>query len=64
MSAPALKLDAHDAVRVDGARRVHWRVTNVGGDHVRLVAVRAPHPQFRSDPQDLNVVVVDRASFE
>ncbi len=44
--------------------RVQWRVTNLGGDHVRLVAVRAPHPSFRSEPQDLNALVVESANFE
>ena len=44
--------------------RIQWRVTNLGGDHVRLVAVRAPHPRFRSEPQELNALVVESASFE
>ena len=64
MSAPALRLEAREATRVDGMWRVQWRVTNLGGDHVRLVAARAPHPSFRSDAQELNAVVVESASFE
>jgi hypothetical protein len=51
-------------VRVNGAWRVRWRVTNVGGDHVRLVAVRAPHSRFRADSVDLNVIVVEAAGLE
>lgn len=49
---------------MNGAWRVRWRVTNVGTDHVRLVAVRAPHSRFRSDTVDLNVVVVETAGVE
>ena len=37
MSEPILRLEARDAVRVNGAWRIRWRVTNVGSDHVRLV---------------------------
>ena len=57
--APVLRLEARDATRVNGSWRVRWRVTNVGSEHVRLVAVRAPHGRFRSDPADLNLVVAD-----
>ena len=64
MSEPVLRLEARDAVRVNGSWRVRWRVTNVGSEHVRLVAVRAPHSRFRADPVDLNVVVVDNAGVE
>ena len=64
MSEPVLRLEARDAVRVDGGWRVRWRVTNVGNDHVRLVAVRAPHSRFRSEPVDLNAVVVEHATVE
>jgi hypothetical protein len=64
MSEPILQLEARDAVRVNGSWRVRWRVTNVGGEHVRLVAVRAPHSRFRADPVDLNVVVVESAAVE
>ena len=61
MSAPALQLEPRDAVRVNGSWRVRWRVTSPEGEHVRLVAVRAPHGRFRSDRVDLNVVVSDSA---
>ncbi|MDQ2951013.1 MAG: hypothetical protein M3R54_01975, partial [Chloroflexota bacterium] len=64
MTAPDLRLEAREAMRVDGMWRVQWRVTNLGGDHVRLVAVRAPHPSFRAEPQELNALVVESASFE
>ena len=64
MSAPVLKLEPRDATRVNGSWRLQWRVTNVGGDHIRLVAVRAPHSRFRSDPSDLNVVVVESATVD
>src|SRR5258705_10666367 len=64
MSEPILQLEARDAVRVNGSWRVRWRVTNVGSEHVRLVAVRAPHSRFRADPVDLNVVVVESAGVE
>jgi hypothetical protein len=43
---------------------VRWRVTNVGSDHVRLVAVRAPHSRFRSSTLDLNVVVIETAAID
>jgi len=43
---------------------VRWRVTNVGSEHVRLVAVRAPHSRFTADPSDLNVLVVESATVE
>jgi hypothetical protein len=43
---------------------VRWRVTNVGSDHVRLVAVRAPHSRFCSDTLDLNVVVIETAGID
>lgn len=59
-----LRLEPRDVIRVNGSWRVRWRVTNVGNDHVRLVAVRAPHSRFRSDPIDLNVVVVESAGIE
>lgn len=59
MSTPNLRLEARDAVRVNGSWRVRWRVTNKGADHARLVAIRAPHSRFRSDPVDLNVVVIE-----
>lgn len=64
MSAPVLRLEPRDATRADGSWRVRWRVTNVGGEHVRLLAVRAPHSRFRSDPVDLNAVVADNATFD
>ena len=64
MSAPVLKLEPRDATRVNGSWRVRWRVTNIGVEHVRLVAVRAPHSRFRSDPADLNVVVADSATVD
>ncbi len=64
MTAPELRLEAREAMRVGGVWRVQWRVTNLGGDHVRLVAVRAPHPSFRSEPLELNALVVESASFE
>jgi hypothetical protein len=64
VSAPDLRLEAREAMRVDGMWRVQWRVTNAGGDHVRLLAVRAPHPAFRSEPQELNALVIESASFE
>jgi hypothetical protein len=64
MSEPVLRLEARDAVRVNGSWRVRWRVTNIGSEHVRLVAVRAPHSRFRSDPVDLNVVAVESVNVE
>ncbi len=64
MSEPVLRLEAREAVRVNGSWRVRWRVTNVDSGHVRLVAVRAPHSRFRSDPEDLNVVVNDNTAVE
>jgi len=64
VSEPVLRLEARDAVRVNGSWRIRWRVTNVGSEHVRLVAVRAPHSRFRSDPIDLNAVVVEQAMVE
>ena len=41
MSAPDLRLQAREALRVDGLWRILWRVTSLGRDQVRLVAVRA-----------------------
>ena len=64
MSEPVLRLEARDAVRVNGAWRVRWRVINVGTEHVRLVAIRAPHSRFRSEPVDLNAVVVEQTTVE
>jgi hypothetical protein len=64
MSAPDLRLEPRDAMRVNGSWRVRWRVANAGTEHVRLVAVRAPHSRFRSDPVDLNLVVVDNVTVE
>ncbi len=64
MSEPVLTLEARDAVRVNGSWRVRWRVTNAGTEHVRLVAVRAPHSRFRSDPVDLNVVAVESVNVD
>ena len=64
MSAPVLRLEPRDATRVNGSWRVRWRVTNVGEEHVRLVAIRAPHSRFRSDPADLNLVVADSATVD
>lgn len=58
-SPPDLALEARDAVRVNGSWRVRWRVTNRGEGHPRLVAMRAPHGRFRSDPVDLNTVIAD-----
>lgn len=59
--APALRLEAREVTRVNGSWRVHWRVVNEGAEPVRLVAVRAPHGRFRSDPVDLSLVVTDAA---
>lgn len=56
---PNLRLEARDTVRVNGSWRVRWRVTNADSDHIRLVAIRAPHSRFRSEPVDLNVVVTE-----
>jgi hypothetical protein len=64
MSAPVLGLEPRDAVRVNGSWRVRWRVTNTGGDHVRLVAVRAPHSRFRADSVDLNAVVTESVTVD
>ena len=64
MSAPVLKLEPREATRVNGSWRLRWRVTNADGEDVRLVAVRAPHGRFRSDPADLNVVVVESATVD
>ena len=64
MSEPVLRLEAKEAVRVDSSWRIRWRVTNVDGEHVRLVAVRAPHSRFRAEPIDLNAVVVEQATVE
>ena len=64
MSAPVLRLEPRDATRADDAWRVRWTVTNVGRDHVRLLAVRAPHSRFRSEPIDLNAVVVENATVD
>lgn len=64
MSAPALQLELRDVTRVNSTWHVRWRVTNSGDEHVRLVAVRAPHSRFRSDPVDLNTVVADAATVE
>lgn len=64
MSEPVLRLEARDAVRVNGSWRVRWRVTSVGGEHVRLVAVRAPHSRFRAEPADLDVVIVETATVD
>ena len=64
MSEPVLRLESRDAVRVNGSWRIRWRVTNIGSEHVRLVAVRAPHSRFRSEPTDLNVVVVETVLVE
>jgi hypothetical protein len=64
LSEPVLRLEARDAIRVNGSWRVRWRVTNVGNEHVRLVAVRAPHSRFRADPTDLNLVIVETVGVE
>jgi len=64
VSEPVLRLESRDAVRVNGSWRIRWRVTNVGSEHVRLVAVRAPHGRFRADSTDLNVVVVETVIVE
>jgi hypothetical protein len=64
MSAPVLKLELRDATRVNGSWRLRWRVTSVGGEHVRLVAIRSPHSRFRSDPADLNVVAVESVTVD
>ncbi len=64
MSAPALGLEPREVTRVNGAWRIRWRVTNPGGEHVRLVAMRAPHSRFRSDAVDLNTVVAESATVE
>lgn len=64
MSAPALRLELRDVTRMNSTWHVRWRVTNDGGEHVRLAAVRAPHSRFRSDPVDLNTVVADTATVE
>lgn len=64
MSAPALHLEPRDVTAVNSAWRIRWRLTNGGDEHVRLVAMRAPHGRFRSDPVDLNVVVAQSATVE
>jgi len=64
VSAPVLRLEARDVTRGESGWRVRWRVTNVGTDQVRLVAVRAPHGRFRSEPVDLNTVVAESATVE
>lgn len=64
MSPPALRLEPVEVTPVNGAWRVRWRVTNDGGAHVRLVAVRAPHSRFRSDPVDLDIRVAQTATVE
>lgn len=61
---PVLRLEAREVTRVNGSWRVRWRVTNDGTEPVRLVAVRAAHGRFRSDPMDLNVVVADTAAVD
>ncbi|HEY6959487.1 MAG TPA: hypothetical protein VI814_11740 [Candidatus Limnocylindria bacterium] len=63
-SGPALGLEAREVTRVNGSWRVQWRVTNEAAEPVRLVAVRAPHGRFRSDPVDLNVVVAEAAAVD
>lgn len=62
--SPALRLEAREVARVNGSWRVRWRVTNDGGEPVRLVAVRAPHSRFRADPVDLDAVVADAAAID
>ncbi len=64
MTAPALRLELRDMTRVNTAWHFRWRVTNGGDEHVRLVAVRAPHSRFHSDPVDLNTVVAETAIVE
>jgi hypothetical protein len=61
---PALRLESRGVARVNGTWRVHWRLTNEGSEPVRLVAVRAPHSRFRSDPEDLSVVVAETAAVD
>ncbi len=61
---PMLGLEPRDVTRVNGAWRIRWRVTNAGDEHVRLVAMRAPHGRFRSDPVDLNTVVAESTTVE
>ena len=61
---PALRLEAREVTRVNGSWRVRWRVTNEGTEPVRLVAVRAPHGRFRSDPVDLSVVVAEAGAVD
>ncbi len=61
---PAIVLESRGATRVNGSWRIHWRVTNEGGEPVRLLAVRAPHRRFRSEAVDLNVVVAGSASVD
>ena len=63
-SGPALRLEAREVTRVNGSWRIGWRVTNEGTEPVRLVAVRAPHGRFRSDPVDLNVVVAEAGAVD
>jgi hypothetical protein len=64
VSAPDLRLEVRDAVRVNGSWRVRWRVIGVPGERVRLVAVRAPHSRFRAEPADLNLVVNENTVVE
>ncbi len=63
-ASPTLRLEAREVSRVAGGWRVHWRVVNEGREPVRLVAVRAPHSRFRSEPVDLNLVVADTAGVD
>lgn len=61
---PALRLEAREVSPLAGGWRVHWRVANEGREPVRLVAVRAPHSRFRSEPMDLSLVVADSAAVD
>lgn len=61
---PALRLEAREVTRVNGSWRIQWRITNESTEPVRLLAVRAPHGRFRSDPVDLNVVVAQAAAVD
>lgn len=64
MTAPALRLETRDVARANGGWRIRWRVTNEEAEHVRLVAMRAPHGRFHSDAVDLNTVVAESATVE
>jgi hypothetical protein len=59
-----LRLEPRGVSPVNSTWRIRWRVTNGGGEHIRLVTMRAPHGRFRSDPLDLDVVVAHTVTVE